>query len=83
MAPSGQTNLAVKDVVTGLGFLRRVVSSFGGSPNKITVAGQSSGATMVRALLAVSSAESLFQSAIIQSDPMVMLHTTNFTSCHH
>jgi carboxylesterase type B len=71
MTPSGATNLAVKDIVTSLKFLQKVVPSFGGSASKITLAGQSSGGNMIRALLAVPSASSLFQSAIIQSDPMV------------
>ncbi|KAF8798128.1 alpha/beta-hydrolase [Phlegmacium glaucopus] len=70
MAPSGATNLAVKDIVTALQFLHQVLPSFGGSLSKITLAGQSSGATMIRALLAVPSASSLFRSAILQSDPM-------------
>ncbi|KAJ3569960.1 hypothetical protein NP233_g4720 [Leucocoprinus birnbaumii] len=70
MAPDGTTNLAVKDVVNALQFLQKVLPAFGGSPGKITIAGQSSGATMVRTLLAVPSASSLFRSAIIQSDPM-------------
>jgi carboxylesterase type B len=70
LSPDGPTNLALKDVITALTFLKKVVPSFGGNPTKITVAGQSSGATMIRALLAVPSASSLFQSAIIQSDPM-------------
>jgi carboxylesterase type B len=71
MSPDGATNLAVKDIVTALSFLKTVVPSFGGSTTKVTLAGQSSGATMIRALLAVPSASSLFHSAIIQSDPMV------------
>lgn len=71
MAPNGATNLAVKDVVNALQFVKKVVPSFGGSASKITLAGQSSGATMIRALLATPSASSLFKSAIIQSDPMV------------
>ncbi len=71
MPPNGQTNIAVKDVITALNFLRRIVPSFGGCTSKITLAGQSSGATMIRALLAAPSASSLFRSAILQSDPMV------------
>ena len=71
MAPNGQTNLAVKDLVTSLQFLKKIIPSFGGSTSKITLAGQSSGATMIRTLLAVPSASSLFRSAILQSDPMV------------
>ncbi|KAL0946816.1 hypothetical protein HGRIS_012985 [Hohenbuehelia grisea] len=69
MAPNGATNLAVKDLVTAIQFLRKVAPSFGGS-TKITLSGQSSGANMIRALLAVPSASSLFQSAILHSDPM-------------
>ncbi|KAJ6502094.1 alpha/beta-hydrolase [Mycena sanguinolenta] len=69
MAPSGTTNLAVKDTINAMSFLAKVVPSFGGSASKITLAGQSSGAGMIRALLATPSASSLFQSAILQSDP--------------
>jgi carboxylesterase type B len=75
MAPDGTTNLAVKDVVNAMKFLNTIIPSFGGGTSRITLAGQSSGANMVRALLAVPSASSLFKSAILQSDPMV-----NFTS---
>ncbi|KAG6330805.1 hypothetical protein ID866_8282 [Astraeus odoratus] len=71
IAPNGQTNLGLKDVVNALQFLNKIVPSFGGDASKITVAGQSSGANLIRALLAVPSAQSLFQSAILESDPMV------------
>ncbi|KAI0372978.1 alpha/beta-hydrolase [Pilatotrama ljubarskyi] len=70
LAPSGTNNLAVTDVITAMAFLQKVVPSFGGSASKITIAGQSSGANMVRAILAVPAASSMFQSAILQSDPM-------------
>ena len=71
MAPSGATNLALKDIATALHFLHTVLPSFGGNPSKITLAGQSSGATMIRTLLAAPSISSLFQNAILHSDPMV------------
>ncbi|KAL5489975.1 hypothetical protein ACEPAI_4808 [Sanghuangporus weigelae] len=70
LAPDGETNLAVNDVITALNFLQEILPGLNGDPNKITIAGQSSGASMVRALLATPSASSLFQSAILQSDPM-------------
>ncbi|TFK54644.1 alpha/beta-hydrolase [Heliocybe sulcata] len=70
MAPSGATNLAMGDLITALGFLKAVVPSFGGDASHVTIAGQSSGANMVRAMLAIPSASSLFNNAIIQSDPM-------------
>ena len=73
MDPDGETNLAVNDVINALKVLNAGVSMIGGSRSRITIAGQSSGATMVRALLAIPSASSLFASAILQSDPMVIL----------
>ncbi|KAK0211160.1 alpha/beta-hydrolase [Desarmillaria ectypa] len=70
MAPDGSMNLAVKDVINAMKFLQTILPSFGGDKSRITLAGQSSGANLIRALLAVPSASSLFQSAILQSDPM-------------
>ncbi|KAL5532815.1 hypothetical protein ACEPAF_4589 [Sanghuangporus sanghuang] len=70
LSPDGETNLAVNDVITALNFLQEILPGLNGDPNEITIAGQSSGALMVRALLAIPSASSLFQSAILQSDPM-------------
>ncbi|KAF7350654.1 Carboxylic ester hydrolase [Mycena sanguinolenta] len=70
LPPDGSTNLAVKDTINALNFLSQVLSSFGGDPSMITLAGQSSGAGMIRTLLATPSASSLFSKAILQSDPM-------------
>uniref|UniRef100_D8PV19 Carboxylesterase type B domain-containing protein n=1 Tax=Schizophyllum commune (strain H4-8 / FGSC 9210) TaxID=578458 RepID=D8PV19_SCHCM len=67
MAPDDSTNLAVQDVMNAMKFVQGVVSSFGGN-SKITLSGQSSGANMIRALLATPSADDLFESAILQSD---------------
>ncbi|EPQ30525.1 uncharacterized protein PFL1_02051 [Pseudozyma flocculosa PF-1] len=62
-------NQAVRDVVQSLLFLRDHVAEFGGNPSSITVAGQSSGAHMVRTLLTLPAANSLFHRAILHSDP--------------
>ncbi|KAJ3836843.1 alpha/beta-hydrolase [Lentinula raphanica] len=70
MVPDGSTNLALKDVINALSFVNKNIAAFGGDKSRVTIAGQSSGATMIRSLLAVPSASSLFQSAILQSDPM-------------
>ncbi|KAF5393340.1 hypothetical protein D9757_000568 [Collybiopsis confluens] len=70
MAPDGSTNLALKDVINALTFVNENIVAFGGDKSQVTVAGQSSGATMIRSLLAVPSASGLFKSAILQSDPM-------------
>ena len=45
---SGGVNLGVQDVTQALSFLHTTVSSFGTSLGKVTVAGQSSGAAMIR-----------------------------------
>jgi carboxylesterase type B len=70
LSPNGKTNLAVQDVINAMKFIKTVAPFLGGGSH-ITLAGQSSGATMIRALLATPSANSLFKSAIIHSDPMV------------
>jgi len=69
-SPDGRTNFAVQDIIASLRFLRKVLPSFQGDISKVTVAGQSSGANLIRALLATPSVDPLFQSAILHSDPM-------------
>jgi carboxylesterase type B len=71
LLPQGTPNLAVNDVIKALQFLQKVLPSFNGDVKEVTIAGQSSGATLVRALLATPSASSLFKSASLHSDPMV------------
>jgi carboxylesterase type B len=70
-SPDRRTNFAVQDIIASLKFLSTVLPSFAGDSSKITLAGQSSGAHLIRALLATPSAAPLFQSAILHSDPMV------------
>ncbi|KAF7305580.1 Carboxylic ester hydrolase [Mycena chlorophos] len=70
LAPNGPPNLSVLDTMNAIKFLGQVLPSFGGTASAITLAGQSSGAGMIRTLLATPSAQSLFKSAILQSDPM-------------
>lgn len=48
-----------------------VSTSFGGTKGSITLAGQSSGATLIRGLLAAPSASSYFKNAWLHSDPLV------------
>ncbi|KAJ7157469.1 alpha beta-hydrolase [Mycena filopes] len=71
LAPDGSTfNLAVKDTINAVKFLGTVLPSFGGDASMVTLAGQSSGAGMIRTLLATPSASALFRNAIMQSDPI-------------
>ncbi|KAK0519510.1 hypothetical protein OC834_007355 [Tilletia horrida] len=62
-------NQAVRDVVAALSFVKSNIANLGGNPGAITVAGQSSGAHLVRTLLTIPSASSLFARAAIFSDP--------------
>ncbi|KAJ7057287.1 alpha beta-hydrolase [Mycena amicta] len=70
LSPNGLPNLSVRDTMNAIKFLGQVLPSFGGSAAHITLAGQSSGAGMIRTLLATPEADPLFKSAILQSDPM-------------
>ncbi|KAJ7057293.1 alpha beta-hydrolase [Mycena amicta] len=70
LSPNGLLNLSVRDTINAIKFLGQVLPSFGGSASNITLAGQSSGAGMIRTLLATPEADPLFKSAIMQSDPI-------------
>jgi len=68
-ASSGSnTNLGFRDIVAALTVVNNIATSIGLSSSKVTVAGQSSGATLVRALLASPSAQNLFAQTILHSD---------------
>lgn len=62
-------NLALKDVLTALRWVRDNIASFGGDPGQVCVAGESAGGGLVTALLATPSAAGLFHRAIIESSP--------------
>lgn len=67
-------NYGMLDQVAALRWVQENIREFGGDPARVTVAGQSAGATAVGALLAAPSAEGLFARAILQSgypDPML------------
>ncbi|KAA2265682.1 carboxylesterase family protein [Solihabitans fulvus] len=60
-------NRGLLDVLAALGWVRDTVAVFGGDPNRVTIFGQSAGATLTGALLATPGAKGLFRRAIIQS----------------
>lgn len=62
-------NQGIRDAILALQFIRDNIAYFGGDPNSITLAGQSSGAHLIRALLDSDSAVSLFHRAVLHSDP--------------
>ncbi|KAF9409099.1 hypothetical protein BGZ94_002080 [Podila epigama] len=63
-------NQALRDQILALEWVKKNIASFGGDPNRVTVFGESAGATSIRALLSVPSTFGLYQSVIGQSDPV-------------
>jgi len=63
-------NLATRDQIMALTWVKENIGSFGGDPGKVTIFGQSAGAWSVRALLSAPSAFDLYHNAILQSDPI-------------
>ncbi|MFF1918047.1 carboxylesterase family protein [Streptomyces sp. NPDC058239] len=61
------TNLAVRDQLLMLRWVRDNIASFGGDPDNVTIFGLSTGGTDVATLLSVPSAEGLFHKAAIYS----------------
>ena len=60
-------NIALHDIVAALKWVRREIRAFGGDPERVTLAGQSAGATTVAMLLAARPAAGLFQRAVLHS----------------
>jgi len=60
-------NYGLMDQIAALEWIRRNVAAFGGDPNGITIAGQSSGSISVSILMASPLAKGLFQRAIGES----------------
>lgn len=73
MASESMTgNYGVMDQILALQWTQDNVQYFGGNPQKVTMAGQSAGAESVATILTAPSAKSLFQGAIIQSNPLAL-----------
>ena len=62
-------NLALRDILLALEWVRDNVAAFGGDPARVTVAGESAGGGLVTALLACPAANGLYSRAIIESSP--------------
>ena len=67
---SGSGNWGLLDVIASLHWIKANIANFGGDPNKVTLAGSSSGASMVMMLTASPLSAGLFQTAVAQSPYM-------------
>lgn len=63
-------NLGVLDQIEALRWVRREIAAFGGDPARVTVAGQSAGASTIAAMLVHPDAAGLIDGAILQSGPL-------------
>jgi hypothetical protein len=63
-------NLASRDQIAALLWVKSNIAAFGGSPGNVTIFGESAGAYSMRALLSAPSAFGLYQNVISQSDIM-------------
>ncbi|MDC7104163.1 carboxylesterase family protein [Corynebacterium falsenii] len=69
------TNPGHSDLVTAIRWVHDNAAAFGGDPGRITIMGESSGGSMVSALLATPQLEGIISAGIAQSPAATIVHT--------
>ena len=64
------TNLGLLDQICALKWIQKNIEKFGGDPKKVTLFGQSAGASSISLLPLINGSENLFQRIISESGPM-------------
>ncbi|KAF2662683.1 cholinesterase [Lophiostoma macrostomum CBS 122681] len=72
-------NYGIADQIAALEWVQKHIADFGGDKERITVFGQSAGASSVRALLASPQTKGLFSGAIMQSNPAGAQYASTFS----
>jgi carboxylesterase type B len=62
-------NLALRDQIAGLDWVKENIARFGGNPDSVTIFGESAGGSSIRSLVQSPKAAGLFHKAISESDP--------------
>lgn len=78
--PGVPSNLAIRDMIFALRWVKENIAAFGGDPDCVTVFGQSAGATHIGSLLASPLAKGLFERAILMSGSHLAQWTPEQTS---
>jgi para-nitrobenzyl esterase len=74
---TGTDNLGIRDQIAALEWVQRNIAFFGGDPDNVTIAGQSTGASGVAFLLACPAAQGLFSRALSQSGSPTLTKTAD------
>ena len=73
-AETFETNLALRDVLFALAWVRDNIAAFGGDPESVTLFGESAGGGIVTTLMTSPAARGLFHRAIAESSPATSVY---------